>query len=66
MHSRPFLLTAPDVPNYLHRTHMEEVAKQIPRADAKWLGQASPNSRRTRLAIVSGRLAIPPRKLKVH
>ena len=39
MHSRPFLLTAVDVPNYHERTKMENVTKHIPRADAKWLGQ---------------------------
>jgi hypothetical protein len=39
IHSRPVFLSAVDVPNYRHRTHMEDVSKQIPRADAKWLGQ---------------------------
>ena len=39
MHSRPFLLTAVNVPNYHERTKMENVTKHIPRADAKWLGQ---------------------------
>jgi hypothetical protein len=39
MHSRPFLLTAVNVPNYHGRTKMENVTKHIPRADAKWLGQ---------------------------
>ncbi len=38
MHSRPFLLTAVDVPNYHKRTEMENVTKHIPREDAKWLG----------------------------
>lgn len=38
MSSRPFLLSAIDVPNYLTRTKMENVAKHIPRADAKWIG----------------------------
>jgi hypothetical protein len=38
MHSRPFLLTAVNVGNYRDRARMEEVAKHIPRADAKWLG----------------------------
>lgn len=38
MHSRPFFLTAIDVPYYLERTKMEEITKHIPRADAKWLG----------------------------
>jgi hypothetical protein len=39
MHSRPFILTAFNVPNYHTRTKMQEVTKHIPRADAKWLGQ---------------------------
>jgi hypothetical protein len=39
MHSRPFLLTAVNVPNYHKRTKMENVTKHIPRSDAKWLGQ---------------------------
>jgi hypothetical protein len=37
--SRPFFLTAVDVPNYLTRTKMQEVAKHIPRTHALWLGQ---------------------------
>lgn len=36
--SRPFLLSAIDVPNYITRTKMEDVARHIPRADAKWIG----------------------------
>jgi hypothetical protein len=39
MHSRPFVLTAVDVPNYEKRTKMENVTRHIPAADAKWLGQ---------------------------
>jgi hypothetical protein len=39
MHSRPFFLTAFDVPNYRKRTRMEKVARHVPRADAKWLGE---------------------------
>jgi len=39
MHSKPFFLTAVDVPNYRHRSRMEDVGKHIPRADAKLLGQ---------------------------
>lgn len=39
MHSRPFFVTAVDVPNYQERTRMERVTKDIPRSDAKWLGQ---------------------------
>ncbi len=38
LHSRPFLLTAINVPNYRSRTRMEQVTKHVPRADAKWLG----------------------------
>jgi hypothetical protein len=39
LHSRPFVLTAVNVPNYEKRTKMENVTKHIPPADAKWLGQ---------------------------
>lgn len=39
LHSRPFFLSAVNVPNYRNRTRMEQVTKHIPRADAKWLGQ---------------------------
>lgn len=39
MHSRPFVLSAVNVPNYRVRTRMELVAKHIPRADAKWIGR---------------------------
>ena len=39
MHSKPLILTAVNVPNYRHRSRMEEVGKHIPRADAKLLGQ---------------------------
>jgi hypothetical protein len=39
MHSRPFFLTAVNVPNYRERTKMEDIAKHIPRQDAKWIGQ---------------------------
>jgi len=37
--SRPFFLTAIAVPNYNKRTRMQEVAKDIPIADAIWLGK---------------------------
>jgi len=37
--SRPFFLTAIDVPNYVTRTKMQGIAKDIPRTHAKWLGQ---------------------------
>jgi hypothetical protein len=37
--SRPFFPTAVDVPNYLTRTKMQDVAKHIPLAHAKWLGR---------------------------
>ena len=39
LHSRPFLPTVVDVPNYVHRTKVTDVATHIPRADAKWIGQ---------------------------
>jgi len=37
--SRPFFITAIDVPNYNKRTRMQEVPKDIPIADAIWLGK---------------------------
>jgi hypothetical protein len=37
-HSRPFFLTIFNFPNYFSRTKMESVAKHIPIADARWLG----------------------------
>jgi hypothetical protein len=37
MHSRPFFLAAINVRNYRARTRMEQVTKNIPRADATWL-----------------------------
>ena len=39
MSSRPFVLTAVNLPNYLTRTHMQEIVKDIPIADARWLGK---------------------------
>jgi hypothetical protein len=46
MHSRPFFLTIINFPYYHTRTRMESVAKHIPIADARWignrLGQLSP------------------------
>ena len=39
LHSRPFFLSAVNVPNYRDRTRMEQVTKHIPRADARWLGR---------------------------
>jgi hypothetical protein len=39
LNSRPFFLTAIDVPNYNKRTKMQEVVKNIPIADAIWLGK---------------------------
>ncbi|MEO8051785.1 MAG: hypothetical protein ABI833_15305 [Acidobacteriota bacterium] len=38
MSSRPFFLSAIHVPYYAERTRMQDVAKDIPLADAKWLG----------------------------
>jgi hypothetical protein len=45
LHSRPLFLTAVNVPGYRERARMEKVTKQIPRADAVWLGK--------RLALLS-------------
>jgi hypothetical protein len=39
MHSRPPLLAAVNIPNYEKRTHVQDVTKHIPLADAKWLGE---------------------------
>lgn len=38
MHSRPFALSVVNAPNYVRRTRWEEIAKNIPRSDARWLG----------------------------
>lgn len=38
MHSRPFFLTIFSVPYYRFRTRMESVAKHVPIADARWIG----------------------------
>jgi hypothetical protein len=38
MHSRPFILTIFNFSNYRARTRMENVAKHIPIADARWIG----------------------------
>jgi len=38
MHSRPFVLSVFNFPNYRFRTRMESVAKRIPIADARWIG----------------------------
>jgi hypothetical protein len=37
--SRPLFITAIDIPNYATRTHMQDIVKGIPVADAKWLGK---------------------------
>ncbi len=39
MHSRPLFFTVIDVRNYKNRTRMEQVTRNIPLADARWLGQ---------------------------
>jgi len=39
LHSRPFFMGAVQPGNYRDRTRMEKITQQIPRADAKWLGQ---------------------------
>jgi len=36
--SRPLVLSVADVSNYARRTHMQDIVKDIPVADAKWLG----------------------------
>jgi len=38
MRSRPFFLSAVNIPNYRLRTRMERVAKDIPIDDARWIG----------------------------
>ena len=38
MHSRPFLLSIFNFPNYRFRTRMESVVKRIPIADVRWIG----------------------------
>ena len=37
--SRPFFLSAVDAPYYAQRTHMQDIAKHIPVAHTRWLGQ---------------------------
>lgn len=37
--SRPLFITVFDVPNYATRTHMQDIVKKIPVADARWLGK---------------------------
>jgi hypothetical protein len=39
MHTRPFFLQVFDVSYYHRHVQMVKITKQIPRADAKWLGQ---------------------------
>ena len=39
LHSRPPLLLAVAAPYYINRTHMEQVADDIPLHHAKWIGQ---------------------------
>jgi len=39
LHSRPFILSAINIPNYQTRTRMEDITRKIPRADARWLGR---------------------------
>jgi hypothetical protein len=38
LHSRPSFFSAIGVSNYRTRSRMEQIARHIPRADAKWLG----------------------------
>ena len=37
--SRPFVLEAVNIPRYATRTHMQDIVKDIPVADARWLGK---------------------------
>ncbi len=37
--SRPFILSVFNAPNYAKRTHMQDIVKEIPLVDAKWLGK---------------------------
>ncbi len=39
LNSRPFVLSVFDVSNYAARTHMQDIVKEIPIADARWLGK---------------------------
>jgi len=39
LNSRPFVLSAVNPRYYASRTHMEDIVKEIPVADAKWLGK---------------------------
>lgn len=39
LHSRPFFLTVFDVPKYVRRSEVTQVAQHVPRSDAKWIGQ---------------------------
>lgn len=39
LHSRPLFIAAVNIPNYHERSAMEGITKDIPGADAKWLGQ---------------------------
>ena len=37
--SRPLAVSVFDVPNYVSRTHMQDIVKEIPIAHARWLGK---------------------------
>ena len=39
LHSRPFFLSAVAISLYRERTRMEQITEDIPRADARWVGQ---------------------------
>ncbi len=39
LHSRPHFLGVVDVANYRERTKMEQITKDVPRADVKWLAR---------------------------
>jgi len=38
LHSRPFFPTVVNIPNYRFRTRMESIVKDVPLADARWIG----------------------------
>ncbi|OYW04723.1 MAG: hypothetical protein B7X11_02615 [Acidobacteria bacterium 37-65-4] len=37
LHSRPFVLSIVNLPNYRTRTRMEQITQHIPRDDVRWL-----------------------------
>jgi hypothetical protein len=55
LHSRPHFLAAVDVANYRERTKMEQIARDIPRADVQWSRAGCRSSPPHRFATVSAR-----------